>query len=190
MPDDATTLSRHLPRVENRGPCVMVDSVPSGIVVAVNPPQGSIRISNSLTHSPALTAQQTEQRHLYEPLIGAPSEYQVISGTTPTAPLLGTGITKVSSHPAHTALASLNGCDRKSVSSTPNPVSKVNSLSRLRDSTGKLLLASKSRYDSAAVESESHTHPAVRNTVSYYPDVDLNTSACACCCRPGRFCRL
>ena len=295
-------------RVENRGPCVMVDSVPSGIVVAVNPPQGSIRISNSLTHSPSqtalvlpewnrlyvanslhlrpchllyeqhgtarlmfacdyrdsnslgqlkdsnrlrayvpalshcvvtdltdaqqlqiqldstatcklqteptalqpascrrnpqhcnlqvadgthstatcklqteptpLTAQQTEQRHLYEPLIGAPSEYQVVSGTTPTAPLVGTGTTKVSSHPAHTALASLNACDRKSVSSTPNPVSKVNSLSRLRDSTGKLLLASKSRDDSAAVESESHTHPAVRNTVLSYPDVDLNTSAC------------
>ena len=164
-------------RVENRGPCVMVDSVPSGIV-AVSPPQGSIRISNSLTHSPALTAQQTEQRHLYEPLIGAPSEYQVISGTTPTAPLVGTGTTKVSSHPAHTALASLNACDRKSVSSTPNPVSKVNSLSRLRDSTGKLLLASKSRDDSAAVESESHTHPAVRNTALSYPDVDLNTSAC------------
>ena len=126
----------------------------------------------------ALTAQGTEQRHLYEPLMGASRECQVVPGTTPTALLAGAGTTKVSAHPAHTALASLNACDRKSVSSTPNPVSKVNSLSRLRDSTGKLLLASKSRDDSAAVESESHTHPAVRNTVLSYPDVDLNTSAC------------
>ena len=101
----------------------------------------------------ALTAQGTEQRHLYEPLMGASRECQVVPGTTPTALLAGAGTTKVSAHPAHTALASLNACDRKSVSSTPNPVSKVNSLSRLRDSTGKLLLASKSRDDSAAVES-------------------------------------
>ena len=130
------------------------------------------------TEPTAPTAQHTEPRHLYEPLIGAPSECQVVSGTTPTALLAGTGTTKVSAHPAHTARAGLNACDRKSVSSTPNPVSKVNSLSCLRDSTGKLLLASKSRDDSAAVESESHTHPADRNTALSYPNVDLNTAAC------------
>ena len=40
----------------------------------------------------------------------------------------------------------------------------MNSLYYLRDPTGKLLLTSKSRDGSAAVESESRTHPADRNT--------------------------
>ena len=166
----------------------MVDSVPSGIV-AVNQTQGSIRNSSKghrrdvteQTEPTAPTAQDTEPGHLYEPLIGAPSEWQVTcrqAAGTPTALLAGAGTTKVSSHPAHTALASLNARDRKSVSSTPNHVSKVNSLSRLRDSTGKLLLASKSRDDSAAVKSESRTHPADRNTALSDPNVALNIAAC------------
>ena len=57
----------------------------------------------------------------------------------------------------------MNARDRESVSSIPNPVNSVNSLSCLRDSTGRLLLASKSRDDSAAVGSESLTHPVNRN---------------------------
>ena len=51
----------------------------------------------------------------------------------------------------------MNARDRESVSSIPNPVSSVNSLPCLRDSTGK------SRDGSAAVESESLTHPVDRN---------------------------
>ena len=81
------------------------------------------------------TAQHTEPRHLYEPLIGVPSEWQVMSGATPTAPLAGT--TEVSIHPAYTAHARMNARDRESVSSIPNPVSSVNSLPRLRDLTGE-----------------------------------------------------
>ena len=90
--------------------------------------------------------------------MGAPREWQVVHGTTPT--VLPAGTIKVSAHLAPTPHARLNARDRKSVSSTPNPVSRVNSLPRLRGSTGK---SSKSRDGSAAVESESPTHPANRN---------------------------
>ena len=66
------------------------------------------------------------------------------------------GATKVNTHPAHTPRARLNARDKQPDSSIPNPVSSVNGLPRLRDSTGK---SSKSRDGSAAVESESLTHP-------------------------------
>ena len=114
--------------------------------------------STEQTKPTALTPQHTEQRHLYEPLMSASREWQVVAGATPTAPLVGT--TKVSAHPAHTPRARLNARDREPVSNTPNPFSRVNSLPRLRDSTGK---PSKSRDGSAAVESESLTHPVNRN---------------------------
>ena len=71
------------------------------------------------------------------------------------------GTTEVSAHPAHTTHARVNARDRESGNSIPNPVSNVNSLHRLRDSTGK---SSKSRDDSADVESESLTRPVNRRT--------------------------
>ena len=64
----------------------------------------------------------------------------------------------------HITHASLKARDRGPVSSIPNPVISVNSLSCLRDSTGKLLLASKSRDGCVDVGSESCTHPVDRNT--------------------------
>ena len=85
----------------------------------------------------------------------ASHDRQVVLGATPTALLAGT--TKVSAHPAHTPPARLNARDREPTSSIPNPVSNVNSLPRLRDSTGK---SSKPRDGSAAVES----HPVNRRT--------------------------
>ena len=63
------------------------------------------------TELAAPTAHHTEQRHLYAPLMGAPREWQVVHGTTPTALLAGT--TKVSAHLASTPHARLNARDRK-----------------------------------------------------------------------------
>ena len=114
--------------------------------------------STEQTNLTALTAQHTEQRHLYEPLMGAPREWQVVHGTTAT--VLQAGTIKVSAHLAPTPHACLNARDRKSVISIPDPVSRVNSLPRLWDSTGK---SNKSRDGNAAVESENLTHPVNRN---------------------------
>ena len=68
--------------------------------------------------------------------------------------------------PLHRAIRRprLNARDGGPVSSTPNPASSVHALSCLGDSTGKLLLASKSRDGSTAIGSESCTHPVDRNT--------------------------
>ena len=74
--------------------------------------------STGQTEPTAPTAQHTESRHLYEPLIGAPSEWQVTCRTaagTPTALLAGT--TEVSTHPARTA----HTAHREPVSNNPNP---------------------------------------------------------------------
>ena len=78
-----------------------------------------------LLDSTEQTAQHTEPRHLYEPLIGALSEWQVIPGATPTAP--PARATKVSAYPARTAHANMNARDRYPASSAPNPVSSVDS---------------------------------------------------------------
>ena len=76
-------------------------------------PVSSVELnSTEQTEPTALTAQQTEQRHLYQPLIGA-REWQVVPGTTPTALLAGAGTTKISAHPAHTPHARLNARDRE-----------------------------------------------------------------------------
>ena len=65
-------------------------------------PVSSVELNNTeQTDLTALKAQQTEQRHLYEPLIGASRKCQVVPETTPTALLAGAGTTKVSAHPAH-----------------------------------------------------------------------------------------
>ena len=63
--------------------------------------------------------------------------------------------------PAHTTHARVNARGGESVISIPNPVSNVNSLPRLWDSTGK---SSESMDDSVVVESESLTHPVDRRT--------------------------
>ena len=65
-------------QVENRGPCVVADSVPSGIVVAVNPPQGSILDSSKVAWSAdstnllsqAWAADRTSQKAA-EPTVGS-----------------------------------------------------------------------------------------------------------------------
>ena len=51
---------------------------------------------------------------MYEPLIGASREWQVVPGTNPTALLAGVGTTKVSAHRTHTPHARLDARDRKS----------------------------------------------------------------------------
>ena len=73
-----------------------------------------IQLQLDSTSQTGPTIQHTEPRHLYEPLIGAPSEWQVGVGATPTAPPAGT--TKVSTHPAHTAQSCTHGCARQGIS--------------------------------------------------------------------------
>ena len=65
----------------------------------------------------ALTAQYTEQRHLYEPLMGASRECQVVPGTTPTALLAGAGTTKVGAHTHRTAHTARRESDSSNLNS-------------------------------------------------------------------------
>jgi hypothetical protein len=51
QPHHQPKIKTTMDQVENRRPCVVVDSVPSGIVVAVSPAQGSILDSSKVAQS-------------------------------------------------------------------------------------------------------------------------------------------
>ena len=133
------------------------------------------------------TAQHTEQRHLYEPLMGAPLEWQVTPGAMATPPLTGTTEVGARTHStAHTARR------EPVVSSILNPVATcaavtvVNRGDALTDDACRGLNESAHFSDCVNAASPVDTVAVAVHRTALTDDGD-SPECCLCCCRSCRF---